>query len=140
MIHRDDDGTVLVLELIRRDVGNQAVLLKPRMSASATLAKYIVKAAMALIFKVLSKEQGRIAASPTGEVLEGDTERFRIALHNCRPETRGKLYQFVYVSLDHSTGELFVTKSHPISFDALVRRAAVTAAAGGLPCQRAKGQ
>ena len=114
MITRDDNGTVLVLELIRRDINNKIALLKPRMAISVTIAKYIVKLAISLIFKILCKQQGCITARPIGEVLEGDIECFRITLHNCPPKDGGKLVQFGFISVCRTTGEIFITKTHPI--------------------------
>ena len=114
MITRDDNGTVLVLELIRRDINNKIALLKPRMAISVTIAKYIVKLAISLIFKILCKQQGCITARPIGEVLEGDIECFRITLHNCPPKDGGKLVQFGFISVCRTTGEIFITKGHPI--------------------------
>lgn len=114
MIKRNKHGYILILELIRRDVSNDRALLNPRMTFSASLTKHIVKAATFVIFKILCKQKGSIATSPVGEVLEGDIERFRVTLHNCSPEGCSKLQQIAYISVDHGSSEVFISKSHPI--------------------------
>ena len=81
---------------------------------SVALSKYIIKFAVLLIFKILCKEQGSIPARTTGEVLQGHTGRYRFALHNCPPEGGCKLKQLGFISFDQTTGDLFVTRTHPI--------------------------
>ena len=46
-------------------------------------------------------------SGPIGEVLEGDTEQFRITLNSCPPENGDRLKQIVHLSVDQTTGDFF---------------------------------
>ena len=117
MVSSDNNGNVLIVELIRRDINNQSIKLKPRMRISVAIAKYILRLTAFVILKVLCKEQGSVPARTKGEVLLGHTERFRFALHNCPAKGSCKLKQFGFISFDQSTNELFVTRTHPMMDD-----------------------
>ena len=60
----------VVLELISGDVNDLTAQFKPRMGVLAQIAQYVLRAAITLIVKILSKKQRGVPASPVGEVLQ----------------------------------------------------------------------
>ncbi len=117
MIHRDKHGTILIIELISGYVDDKSIPFKPRMGLLFFLAAYVFKIVAFIFFKILCKKKCCVATSPTGKVSESNYKNFRITLHNCGAETHGKLYQFVFITIDHDRGEIFVSREHPIDLD-----------------------
>ena len=117
MIFRDNHGTVLIIELISGYVDDESIPFKPRMGLVFFLAAYVFKMIAFIFFKILCKQQCCVTASPTRKVSESNYKNFRITLHNCGAKTSGKLYQFVFITIDHDRGEIFVSREHPIDLD-----------------------
>ena len=117
MIGRNKDGTFLIIELVRRYVHKDIILLKPRMRFTVFLASNILKISAFIISKILCKENGSITTSTQGEIFEGDTERFRYALYNCPPKGGSVYVKFVHVIFDHTTKDLFITKTYSLDVE-----------------------
>ena len=120
MIGSDNNGTMLVLELIGSDVNDQFRPLKPRVRLSSAIATYIIKLAAVVILKILGQQERGVTARATGKFLEPYTQSFRIMLHNRHnrlPEDRRAVCQFVYIKVDHRSGDVFVSADYPLDIN-----------------------
>ena len=120
MICSDNNGTILVLELIGSDVNDQLRPSKPGVRFSSAIATYIIKLAATVILKILGQQERGVTARATGKFLEPDTQSFRIMLHNRhnrRPKERRAVCQFVYIRVDHRSGVVFVSADYPLDID-----------------------
>jgi hypothetical protein len=83
----DESDFLVVLEVISCDVNDLSAKFKPRMSWGGLVVKHVVRAAMALLMKVLSKEERGVLAAPYGEALQSGRKVYRINLFN-RPSKK----------------------------------------------------
>ena len=121
MICSNDNGFAIVIELIGSNVYNDIPLLKPRMGLTPSFAKHVIKFTAIILFKIFCKKKCCITTGTKGEITELHSQRFRIALFNCGAEYCDKSFQFIYVTINHDTGDLFVTKNYPIPIKNLVK-------------------
>ena len=112
-ISNNNDGTVLVFELARRNIYQNSIFGQPSMGFNAALAKYILKCAATIALKILGQEQASITTTARREAVEVDWQGFRVTLHNCCPKNTGKLVKVCYIQFDLGTGNIFVTQSYP---------------------------
>lgn len=112
-VAHDDDGFLLVLELIGCDVDRDAVDLQPRMGLFPKLAAYVFRAGVAVLFKVFCKEQRGHAAGPARESLEDRRKIVRIALLKRPSKPDGEVTQVAYITFDREWRSFFIHKSPP---------------------------
>ena len=114
-VAHDDDGFLLVLELVGCDVENDAIHLQPRMGLIPALAAYVFRAAVTVLFKVFCKEQRGDPAGPMRESLEDRRKLLRITLLKRPSEPDGEIAQVAYVSFDREWRSFFIHKSPPMA-------------------------
>lgn len=115
MIPRNKHNSLLIIELVGGNVHYQATTIKPRMGIAFTLTKYIIKLTMALILKILGKQERCITTDPTGKILKtGAGEHFRCHLFNYGSEPDSGLIQLCIVSVDLWRQEIFFHTHYPM--------------------------
>lgn len=120
-VPRDDNGLVVVLELIGCDVNDKFFPPQPRVAFTTALAAYVLKAAAFLLLKIVREKRHRLAARAMWKAVHGRRQGFRIRLHNRHPERCGQLCQLVYVAVDHRIDDIFISKERPLDIDVLRR-------------------
>ena len=118
-VPRDDDGQIVVLELIGCDVNDKFFPLQPRVAFTSALAAYVIKAAAFLLLKIMREKRDRLAARAAWKAVHGRRQGFRIRLHNRHPERSSKLCQLVYVAVDHRIDDIFISKERPLDIEVL---------------------
>lgn len=118
---RDDDGTILVLELVGCDVNDQFAPPKPRMTTRGALAKAVVKGAAFLVTQICRQQARSVSTRASGKLAQGQrrTTGLRIILHNCldaSPEFGGKCYQVTYLKVHEAIGDVLVSADYPVDF------------------------
>lgn len=110
----DEPRFCVVLELISGDVDDLAAQFKPRMGVLARIAQYVLRAAIALIVKILSKKQRGVPASPVGEVLQLGQKTVRLTLFNRGSKGDGEPIYLVALIVCEVTGNLFIRRGHVV--------------------------
>lgn len=123
MITSNKNGFCLIAELVSCEIDNDVALEKPSVRMSLTTTKYILKLAATILFKILSKKQGGIAAGTPWEIVQGSNQRFRVTLYNGSSEFGCKSFQFIYVTVCHKHGEIYTTRSRPLGVQELLKEA-----------------
>lgn len=96
---RNDDGFIVVIELIGGDVHYQSITLKPGVRLVTTLTKYILKVVIAILLQIFGQQERRITTSAQGVVLQSFGEVYRIALLNRPAKSARQTVTVVYLSL-----------------------------------------
>jgi hypothetical protein len=115
----NDNGQVVVLELVGCDVNDKFLPPQPRVGFTVSLAACIVKAAAFLLLKVVREKRNRLAARALWKMAKGRRTGFRIRLHNRHPERCGQLCQLVYIAVDHRINDIFISKERPLDIEVL---------------------
>jgi hypothetical protein len=102
VIFRYKHGMALVLELVSGYVDDKSIPFKPRMGMTFTKAAYVLKLTAFILLQVLREKERCVTTSPVWEFLKGNYKCFRITLYDCGAKASGKLYQFVFIAVDHN--------------------------------------
>jgi hypothetical protein len=104
----DESRLCVVLELISGDVDDRSTQFQPRVGVLASVAKYVVRSAMAVLVKILSQQKRRVAASPVGEVLQSDRKVTRLTLFNRAPKRPGEPLYLLTLIVCEVSGSVFM--------------------------------
>ncbi|XZE18775.1 hypothetical protein SH449x_004078 [Pirellulaceae bacterium SH449] len=105
-------ATVVIVELIRSDIDNDPVRLKPGVGLRSRIAQHILRWVVPKLAKMVGHQVTGIPTASHGESVEMATQSFRVALLNQSSELGGDFVQFCYVTL-HDDGGLYITKTRP---------------------------
>ena len=122
MLYCDDNRLIVVIELVGSDVNYDLPLFKPSMRTTLTIAKNIIKATASVLFEIFRKKMTGLPTTTTRKILKGESwGSYRLTLLNGKSELGCENFQFVYITIDHSTGRMFVNKGYPISVQNLMK-------------------
>lgn len=107
-ILHDEPRFCVVLELISSDINDRAAQFQPRMRPAVAVAKYVLRTAITLIVKVLSKQQRGVPASPMGEILQMGRQIRRVALFNRTAKGSGQPLYLLALIVCEISGDLFI--------------------------------
>jgi hypothetical protein len=110
-------ASVVIVELIRSDVDNKPVRLKPCVGLRSRIAQYILRWVVPKLAKMVGHQVACVPAATYGEAVKVSAQSFRVALINQSSETGGDFVQFCYVTL-HDDGGLYITKTRPRNVEA----------------------
>lgn len=109
---KGEPASVVIVELIRSDVDNDPVRLKPGVGLRSRIAQYVLRWVIPKLAKMVGHEIACVPAATEGEAVKVSAQSFRVALLNQSAELGGDFVQFCYVTL-HDDGGLYITKTRP---------------------------
>lgn len=110
--------SVVIVELIRSDVDDKPVRLKPGMGIRSRIAQYVLRWVVPKLAKMVGQQVAGVPAATFGDSGKVSAQSFRVALLNQSSETGGDFVQFCYVTL-HDDGGLYITKTRPRNVEVL---------------------